>query len=553
VNTTARLFVTVVLAISVAATATLIKTIPSLYLLASTSSRATRNAIADACTAELALAAQHGPAAIAATTARLTRAYELRSLRIYSAGEAPAGAPGDLRVLRRAGDRIVETSFSGNAVAPERESVRLAAAAAGVVFVIGTALLVLALVSLVRPPDPGPPAGRRPQAGADDYLLETFGASIQRFKGRESELRHLHEVEKGRADELATLTATLVRSLTSGFIALDEHERILDMNAEARQLLGIPPNVALAGQTLAAITGETEFSGTLANAAHERIALQRHEVQGEREAVKVIGLTTVPLLDERSHYFGMLALFTDLTPIRRLESRLRDMQSLADLGEMSAGIAHEFRNSLSTIVGYLKLARRGVLSVETEERLRRAEEEAHQLAGAVESLLVFARPMELQRQNVDLVELVTATVERLEPLSAGIAFRMLGGPAAIEGDPLLLSRTIENVIRNAVDAIQEKSSGGGTVTIVTSSSPHPSLVFTDDGVGLDPGDANRLFLPFQSTKPQGFGVGLALARKIVLLHGGTIQLTGEQGTGATVTLEFPNELVPLPVRPERQG
>jgi signal transduction histidine kinase len=234
--------------------------------------------------------------------------------------------------------------------------------------------------------------------------------------------------------------------------------------------------------------------------------------------------------------------------MRRLESRLRDMQSLADLGEMSAGIAHEFRNSLSTIVGYLRLARRGAISSETEERLQRADEEVQQLAAAVESLLVFARPMQMQRQRVDLGELARATVERFAPLAGGIAFELSGGEAWIEADGVLLGRAIENLVRNAIDAIDEKQAGGGRIRLETAAAPHPMLVIRDDGVGLDPADVNRLFLPFQSTKPQGFGVGLALARKIVVLHGGTIALTGNRGKGATATIVFTGDGADLPPR-----
>ena len=70
------------------------------------------------------------------------------------------------------------------------------------------------------------------------------------------------------------------------------------------------------------------------------------------------------------------------------------------------------------------------------------------------------------------------------------------------------------------------------------SAPHPSIVIEDDGVGVDPMEVRSLFLPFRTSNPGGHGLGLPLAKKIILLHGGTIRLTGQPGAGAVATIEF---------------
>jgi len=249
----------------------------------------------------------------------------------------------------------------------------------------------------------------------------------------------------------------------------------------------------------------------------------------------MVGVTTVPLLTEEGAFFGMLALFTDVSEVRRLEARLRDVQTLADLGEMSAGIAHEFRNALSTILGYLKLARRQELPGEAVGRIRSAEEEANLLAGAVDALLKFARPLPIERQRIELGELVASIVSRLE--APDVRFALDIQPVPVDADPLALRSAIENLLRNAVDSVRQN--GGGTVAVEVKADPDPRLVIRDDGVGVNPEDVPRLFLPFQSQKPNGIGLGLPLAKKIVLLHGGTIAMTGAPGTGATVTVNLP--------------
>jgi len=91
-------------------------------------------------------------------------------------------------------------------------------------------------------------------------------------------------------------------------------------------------------------------------------------------------------------------------------------------------------------------------------------------------------------------------------------------------------------VRNAIESAHERESGGA-VTIELRPDP-PAIEIRDNGAGVDPADVPRLFLPFQSEKSTGLGLGLPLARKVILLHGGSIRLTGTPGAGATVTIEF---------------
>ncbi len=254
----------------------------------------------------------------------------------------------------------------------------------------------------------------------------------------------------------------------------------------------------------------------------------------------VIGLTTVPLRNEPGAFLGFLALFTDLTPIRGLEARVQEMQTLAQLGEISAGIAHELRNSVSTILGYMKLARRAGIDETADGRLQSAEKEAALLLQAVERLLAFARPIPLNTEEVDLRSLADDQVRQLGDIAEDVHLGVSGPAVTIEGDRVLLSRAIENLLRNAVDAVREN--GGGSVSVAIGDTP-PSITITDTGIGFDPAETQRLFLPFHSNKPNGFGMGLPLARKIILLHGGTLRLQGEPGKGAVAFVVFSREPV----------
>jgi signal transduction histidine kinase len=406
--------------------------------------------------------------------------------------------------------------------------------------VAGALLLALFLPRITRPIERMLDSAaeireRAPHDDEQEYLIDTFRASIDQLKSQKQELQVLHDAQKVRADDLERITSALTRSLTSGFLAIAPDGNIVDLNAAAREILhtGDEP---LAGRHLTAVLGDTRFSKTLMDAVEQHAAMTRAEVAIEGDAgAQVIGLTTVPLVDANERFLALLALFTDLTPYRELEERVREMQTLADLGEISAGIAHEFRNSLSTMLGYLKLARRAGTIDDTAKAIEKSEREAALLAEAVDRLLAFARPMKLDRHRIDLLDLAGEVCERIAATDVPVTCD--GVRAEVQGDRALLVRALDNLVRNAVDSVREKGSGGVRVTVGDGEMPHVRI--EDDGVGVDAADIPRLMLPFQSQKPSGYGLGLPLARKIILLHGGTIRLAGRKGEGAVATVELP--------------
>jgi signal transduction histidine kinase len=371
---------------------------------------------------------------------------------------------------------------------------------------------------------------RDPARDEQQYLIDTFRKSIVTLRDQEAELQRMHDLQKERADDLERVTAALTRSLASGFMAIDPQGRVVEINSAGREILR--PAGDAAGVLVEEAFGKSPLTDAVRSAVEQKVGLTRLELRVKNQT---IGLTTVPLLGERQQFLGVLALFTDLTHIRDLESRVRELQTLADLGEISAGIAHEFRNSLAAILGYLRLVRLEPLADKPRSSVERAEAEATQLSAAVDSLLSFARPMRLNKTEVDLFELVSGVVAKIEK-PAGVDIECDGAPVNIEGDPALLSRAFENVIRNAVDSVAEK--GGGNVRITVSGSPSPTVRVEDNGIGLDPADVPRLMLPFQSDKAKGYGLGLPLSRKIALLHGASFDLTGAPGSGAEAVIRF---------------
>ncbi len=447
-------------------------------------------------------------------------------------------------VTRLAGPGTLTLRFDASSRRAARHAYLITASICIAAASFGIALLLFYLPRITRPIEQMLDDARALGTGVGDqeetaYLIETFRNSIATLKSQEEELKRLHEREKTRADDLERVTAALTRNLASGFIAVDAAGAIVDINAAGREILGLDPAEPVTGRALSEAIPLRASASALTSAFEQREARTRVEIEDVHPVTGepvTIGLTTVPLHTESDTFLGFLALFTDLTLIRGLEARVQEMTTLAQLGEISAGIAHEFRNSLHTILGYMKLARKGGIDSMAEARLQSAEKEAALLLQAIERLLAFARPVQLNAERIDLRELIAEQIAQLDDIGGDVAVALHGPPTLIEGDRVLLSRALENLLRNAADAVRQN--GGGSITVTLRDEPLPSVTIADTGVGFNPADAPRLFLPFQSNKPNGFGMGLPLARKIVLLHGGTLRLTGEVGKGAVATIEF---------------
>lgn len=452
---------------------------------------------------------------------------------IEAGGVRSGYAPDDAAEVRR---EQVTIWFDSGAVNAARRLARMTIAISTGAAGVGILALFLFLPRITRPIEQMLDEARglgENSGGVDEarYLVDTFRNTIETMKRQAVELEQLHEAERTRANELELLTATLTRSLSSGFVALDRDGLVVDMNRAAREILRLDAEVA--GRRIEALLPGTRFAATVGDAFANRRTLSRIEIE---DGESIIGLTTVPLLSEGEAFIGLMVLFTDVTHVRRLELRLRDQQALASLGEMSAGIAHEFRNALSTILGYLRLATRQTLPDEAVGRIRAAEREASLLSGSVDSLLRFARPMRLERGSVELRELLASLITRLtEQQPIEIALR--GEPVEVTGDGNALRTAFENLLRNAAESVGRK--GSGSIDVAIESDGDVRVVIRDEGIGFDPADVPRLLVPFQSDRPDGIGLGLPLARKIVVLHGGALEMTGEPGRGATVVVTLP--------------
>jgi signal transduction histidine kinase len=221
---------------------------------------------------------------------------------------------------------------------------------------------------------------------------------------------------------------------------------------------------------------------------------------------------------------------------RRMEVELREKEAMARAGELTAGIVHEVRNGLGTIVGYARMIEKGEAAAEAGESARIIREECETLEAVVRRFMQFVKQETLELAPFDLARLLSRVSARESRNRPGREVDLqLQTEAPLVGDEEILERAFENLIRNALEA----AGPGGHVTVGASSEAGSVLVtIEDDGPGLPP-DALLGLRPFFTTKPGGLGLGLPLARKIVTLHRGELGLAARRPHGLVVRVRLP--------------
>lgn len=334
----------------------------------------------------------------------------------------------------------------------------------------------------------------------------------------------------------------ILQGLGSGLLATDGQGVVRKINAVGLDLLGLT-----AAEVLRRPLGDVPILAPLVPLM-ERVAgtgqrLDRQEVELVRGPERLpLGLTLVPLRTASGRIEGAIANFRDLTHVRRLGELVRRGQRLAALGEMAAGVAHEIRNPLNSIRGFVELIQERTAG-EDRRYMQIVVEEVERINHIVEGLLDFARqqdirlaPMDLSPVAVRVMALVAAAAERRHVrLSNRLpeACRVIGNTGKIE-------QVLLNLVQNAMEAVPD----GGDVTLLAvlreeGGVPGWAVHVSDTGCGIPAEDLEKLFTPFFTRKEKGTGLGLAICHKIVEAHCGRIEVSSEAGTGTTFTVWLP--------------
>lgn len=414
---------------------------------------------------------------------------------------------------------------------------RLAHGLTWVVVPVDVAVTILVLLYLRRLVTPYETLLERARRAAPEETgkgdLELLLATFERA------LEGLPEKLPGDAD-MEALRRSLLGNLDSGVLLVDAERRVVSLNAVGSRLLGVPaPGTErpLLGELLPdfeplhELVEEALFSGR-----SSRRADLETDAGGEPVAV---GATAHPLVRDDGTVRGALLLFVDLTAARREADRERLGRSLAQLGELSAGLAHELRNGLATLRGYLGLLERDPEAPERRDYVAEIRRESEHLQRVLDDFLAFSRPESRRVEAVDLEALArrAARDPGLEGQAVEVVCRAPVRP--VDGDAHLLERVLRNLLRNAAAAQHEAGGAAPLEVRVEDVGERVEVAVLDRGPGLPEGPVDELFQPFVSHRPGGVGLGLALAERLAAIHGGTVRLEGRDGGGARATLALP--------------
>jgi PAS domain S-box-containing protein len=338
----------------------------------------------------------------------------------------------------------------------------------------------------------------------------------------------LREAAETRTEMAAVRLSTdrVLEALSCGVIAVDPAGMARAVNPEAGRLLGLsvegaplPREVAEANQELMAMLAAGSVERRPAEAE-----LWLAGASGERFPAWV---KLSPVIDAEGRMHGLVALISDLTAYKRLEELARQRERLAMVGELSAGLAHEIRNSLKPITGSIELLQ-------------------GRLEAFLSQFLTLARDKTLKLEDIDLEDLIEREARALQ-VGRGCEGRPLrivaegDGGHHVRGDRQWLRQVFRNVILNAFEADPLGRVEARLERFERDGRRWTRTRIVDGGAGLSGLDQREAFRPFRTTKPGGSGLGLPIAQRGVEEHSGRIAFDPGWPRGGCVVIELPDE------------
>jgi PAS domain S-box-containing protein len=426
------------------------------------------------------------------------------------------------------------------------------------ILVVSLLSIVLLLRRLLRPyrqlvgeAERAPVAARTNKPRDEgQFVLETFQTVVAQLQAQQRELEALSARDRARAASAEKFSERIVASVPSGLVAFDASGLATVVNAPARALIEATDG-ELEGRSVRELLGHSpDLAEMVERCLQTGEVYRREEVTaiGAGGQVRRLGATVAPidLNLQPGSARGALCLLTDLTEVLQLREQVALKRNLESLGEMSAGLAHEFKNALATLHGYAQLMQSLRLDESGEEASNALLQEVRHLSEMVTAFLNFARPQPLDPANVSLRELIEDCTTELRALydEQRVELNVEGNFATVRADEPMLRQALLNLIRNAAEAISDESRERrvwlrGSSQREATGKNWAVVEIRDTGCGLQPNDLQRIFIPFFTTKSTGHGVGLALAHRVITDHGGTLAAANAPEGGAIFTIRLP--------------
>jgi two-component system cell cycle sensor histidine kinase/response regulator CckA len=383
--------------------------------------------------------------------------------------------------------------------------------------------------------------------------------------------------ERRRAEESLARLAAIVESSEDAIFTIGLNGTILTWNAGAVRLFGYRPSEAIGCHVaIVAPPSQATETGRISRLIRAGKGVRDLETVRRRKdgSEVVVSLSISPLRDSDGRLAGASAIARDISEIskgederRQLEDQLRQSQKMEAVGRLAGGVAHDFNNYLTAILGYSEIL---ALELGPDHAARDRVEQIHQAgeraAALTRQLLALSRRQNLEPEVLDLAELVRGLLTMIgRLLGEGIRLTMvaLPGLGRVECDRSQLEQVILNLAVNARDAMPQ----GGSLTfelrdveldraqararVGLRPGPHVVLKVSDTGIGMDAKVLERIFEPFFTTKERGKGTGLGLSTVHGIVHqsNGAIAVASVPGRGTTFEIHLPRAAAAAPAAP----
>ncbi len=373
--------------------------------------------------------------------------------------------------------------------------------------------------------------------GATDYVLKQkltrLGPAVHRAL-REAQNRYeRRQAEQALAKSEARMRSIL-NSVDEGFVVVDREYHILAANKAFCNLMemdeeqvvgGLCYEIARQSTQPCSETGEDcPVLRTFETGSAHADFLTRQDASGTPQYLE---LKSYPIVDASGSVSSAIETLNDVTEKRKLQEQLVQSQKMESVARLAGGVAHDFNNMLSVIIGHAELA---IDRLDSDQPLfadlSEIRSAAERSAGLIRQLLAFARKQTAEPRVLDLNETVASILKMLRPLigeDIDLVWRPGNGLLPVKMDPSQVDQILANLCVNARDAINGVGRIGIETDMVTldpdNCDNHPDLVpgeyvvltVSDDGSGIDPEDLGKIFEPFFTTKEVGRGTGLGLA------------------------------------------
>ncbi len=342
--------------------------------------------------------------------------------------------------------------------------------------------------------------------------------------------------------EVRTLNDLIIENAADGVISVDNQGIVTMINPAAEKIIGYQRQELL-GIPYEDIFSNTDFNSPILDTLKNG---NNHVAQDvtfpARYHTVELSVSTSRISNSQGEMIGALVIFCDQTERKNVQRRLEQAERLATLGELMAGVAHEVRNPLTAISGFVQILKDGETNPQRLNYVKIILKEVNSINKVIQQLLDFARPCPGIYQQVSINHLLREcfVLVKTKGLEARIDFHVALDESLpnIEADGELLKQVFLNIMLNATQSIAAR----GRISITTQPAAQPAaqcVVIEDDGCGIPKTAINRIFDPFFTTKPTGTGLGLAISQRIIAVHQGDIECHSMPGHGTRFTITLP--------------